>query len=258
MAIHDAKLPRGPLRSLLPAAVMTLFALPILIGLGVWQLERLAWKEGLIASINEGLSRQPVPLEQPQDAWKEFSSKEYWPVSVTGRFRHADERRLFATEAGDFGWHIYTPLETEGGKILFVNRGFVPEALKDPQSRAAGETEGQVTVRGLLRKPGVKGYFDADADQVRNIWYWRDLSGMAASLGSKDEARVLPFFVDAAAEPANPGGWPKGGVTRLDIPNRHLEYALTWFGLAGALLAVFGAYAWTRLREPKQGEHPLA
>jgi surfeit locus 1 family protein len=169
-------------------------------------------------------------------------------VSVVGHFRHQDERRLFASNGGETGWHIYTPLETQGGKILFVNRGFVPDALKEPASRAAGQIEGEVTVRGLIRKPGVQGSFEPDADQGRNIWYWRDLAGMTASLAAADQKRVLPFFVDALAEPENPGGWPKGGATRLEIPNRHLEYALTWFGLAGALLAVFAAFAWTRLR----------
>ena len=249
----------GRLRGLLWPTALTLAMLPILVGLGVWQLQRLAWKESLIASIAEGLARAPAPLEQPPEAWKELGGKEYWPVSVVGRFRHADERRLFATQGSEMGWHIYTPLETQGGKILFVNRGFVPDALKDPESRKAGEIEGEVTVRGLVRKPGVRGWFEPDADPVRNVWFWRDLAGMSAALGSEqDRSRVLPFFVDASAEPANPGGWPKGGVTRLDIPNRHLEYALTWFGLAGTLLAVFAAFAWTRLRAAPRPEHPSA
>lgn len=239
--------PRG--RSLMVPALMTLVALPILLGLGFWQLERLAWKETLIASINESLGKEPVPLEQPAEAWKQLGHEEYRPVSVSGHFRHGDERRLFAVDAEGPGWHIYTPFETDGGKILFVNRGFVPEEFKEPAARAAGQIEGRVTVRGLVRKAGVKGWFEPDADRTRNVWYWRDLDGMAASLGSaEDRARVLPFFVDATAEPANPGGWPKGGVTRLDIPNRHLEYALTWFGLAATLLAVFAAFAWTRRR----------
>lgn len=236
-------------RGLMWPAASALVAFAILIGLGVWQVERLQWKESLIASINDGLGKPPAPLEQPADAWKELSTHEYRPVSISGHFRHTDEHRLFAIDGSEMGWHIFTPLETEGGNILFVNRGFVPDALKEPASRAAGEIEGQVTVAGLVRKPAVKGMFDPDADQVRNVWYWRDLAGMTASLPTEPErARVLPFFVDAAAEPANPGGWPKGGVTRLDIPNRHLEYALTWFGLAGTLLAVFAAFAWTRLR----------
>lgn len=251
--IHLQEAGRGGLRALLWPAVFTLASLPLLIGLGVWQLERLAWKEGLIAAINEGLGQPPAPLEQPADAWKELAGKEYRPVSVTGRFRHGDERLLFATD-GEMGWHVYTPLETEGGNLVFVNRGFVPDRLKDPASRAAGQIDGQMTVQGLVRKPGVAGWFDAEADTAHNRYYWRDLAGMTASLSSEqDRARVLPLFVDAAAEPANPGGWPKGGVTRLDIPNRHLEYALTWFGLAATLVAVFAAFAWTRLRAPGSG-----
>ncbi len=254
MATPQNDVMRARIRGLIPAAVMTLLALALLIGLGVWQVERLAWKEALIASISEGLGKAPAPLEQPADSWKALSTLEYRPVSVTGHFRHQDERHLFATDGGDFGWHVYTPLETEGGNIVFINRGFVPEALKNPSSRTAGQVEGQVTVRGLLRKPGVKGWFEPDPDQSRNIWYWRDLTGMETSLGSdQDRARVLPLFVDAAAEPANPGGWPKGGVTRLDIPNRHLEYALTWFGLAVTLVIVFAAFAWTRLRGDETG-----
>jgi surfeit locus 1 family protein len=233
---------------LVAATVMTVLALPILIGLGVWQLERLAWKESLIAAITEGLGKAPARLEQPADAWRELAQHEYRPVAVTGHFRHGDERHLFAVDGGTPGWHVYTPLETEGGKVLLVNRGFVPETLKDPASRREGQIEGTVTVKGLVRKAGVRGWFEPDADPARNIWYWRDLAGMAASLGAADQARVLPFFVDAAADPANPGGWPKGGVTRLDIPNRHLEYALTWFGLAAALAAVFGVFVRARLR----------
>lgn len=236
------------LRGLIPAALATLVALALLIGLGVWQLERLAWKEGLIAAINEGLRQPPVPLEEPPDAWKALAGAEYRPVSVTGRFRHGEERHLFAVQDGEMGWHVYTPLETRGGNVVMVNRGFVPETLKDPARRAAGQVAGEVTVQGLLRRPGVRGWFEPDADAVRNVWYWRDLAGMTASLPEADRARVLPLFVEAAAEPANPGGWPRGGVTRLDIPNRHLEYALTWFGLAATLLAVFGAFAWSRLR----------
>lgn len=246
---NDHEAGRSALRGLVWPAVFTLVSLPILIGLGMWQLERLAWKEGLIAAIDDGLGRPPAPLEQPADAWKELAGKEYRPVSVAGRFRHGDERLLFATEGGEMGWHVYTPLESEGGHIVFVNRGFVPDRLADPARRAAGQIDGQVTVKGLARKPGVRGWFEPDADTARRVFYWRDLAGMTALLASEqDKARVLPLFVDAAAEPANPGGWPKGGVTRLDIPNRHMEYALTWFGLAATLIAVFAAFAWTRLR----------
>lgn len=204
-------------KRLLWPGVMTLIGLAILAGLGTWQLERKAWKENLIASIEAGVHRPPVQLREIALVPK---GKEYWRVSVTGRFRHADERRLFATDGSEMGWHIYTPLETDFGKIVFVNRGFVPDALKDAANRAVGQIEAPVTVRGLLRMPPDKSWFDPEADTARNLWYWRDLKGMTAALGSaEDRARVLPFFVDAEVEPATPGGWPKGGATRLELPN---------------------------------------
>lgn len=248
MAQHDTPADRATVRGLVPAALATLVAFAILVGLGVWQLERLAWKNGLIADIERSRDKAPADLETPKDAWKALGKEEYRPVSATGQFRHQDERHLFAVQGGEAGWHVYTPLETKGGNILFVNRGFVPDRLKAPQSRPEGQIEGTVTVVGLVRAPGVRGSFEPDRDPAKNVWYWRDLAGMVASLGIPGAwERMLPFFVDAEAEPANPGGWPKGGVTRLEIPNRHLEYALTWFGLAGALLAVFGAFVWSRL-----------
>lgn len=236
-------------RGLVPAALATLVAFSIMVALGNWQLERLHWKEGLVAAIESGLKKEPAPLEEPADAWKELRREEYRPVTVRGRFLHEYERHLFATDNGQMGWHIYTPLETEGGRILFVNRGFVPDALKEPSTRPDGQIAGTVTVNGLVRAPGVQGSFEPDRDPTKNVWHWRDLAGMIASMGIEGAwTRMIPFFVDATVEPVPPGGWPKGGATRLDLPNRHLEYALTWFGLAGTLLVVFGAFVWTRLR----------
>jgi surfeit locus 1 family protein len=243
---------RAALKGLVGPAVATLLALAFLIGLGTWQLQRLAWKEDLIASIQKSLDAAPVPLETPVNAWKALGFTEYQPVTVAGRFRHGEERHVFAIADGEPGWYVVTPLETEGGHIVFVNRGFVPDALKDPKTRAQGQVEGVVTVTGLVRHAGTKGTFDQDPDLARNIWYWRDLGAMASSVGLAAEPdKIIPYFVEAKAEPANPGGWPKGGVTRVDLPNRHLEYALTWFGLAATLAAVFAAFAWSRLRGPK-------
>ena len=233
-------------KRLLWPAFATLAGVALMISLGNWQMRRLAWKEELTASINAGIHRPPVPLQEIAAA---PAGKEYWRASVTGRFRHADEHRVFATSGDDIGWHIYTPLETDFGKIVFVNRGFVPDALKDPASRSAGQVEGPVTINGLLRLPPDKGLFDPETDVARNLWYWRDLAGMTAALGApEDRARALPFFIDAEADPPNPGGWPKGGVTRLELPNRHLEYALTWYGLAASLAGVFVAFAVGRWR----------
>ncbi|WP_244438603.1 SURF1 family protein [Hyphomicrobium nitrativorans] len=199
------------IRGLVPAALATLVAFSIMVALGNWQMERLHWKEGLVAAIESGLKKEPVALEEPADAWKDLRKEEYRPVTVSGRFLHEHERHLFATDHGQMGWHIYTPLETGGGRILFVNRGFVPDVLKDPATRPDGQITGTVTVKGLVRAPGVQGSFEPDRDPAKNVWHWRDLAGMIASMGIEGAwTRMMPFFVDATAEPANPGGWPKG------------------------------------------------
>jgi surfeit locus 1 family protein len=108
-----------------------------------------------------------------------------------------------------------------------------------------GQIEGEIELTGLLRMPSTKGTFTPDNEPQHNLWYWRDLDGLIrATFAAGDRARV-PAFVDAEA--AALGGWPKGGATLLELPNRHLEYAITWFGLAAALIAVFAAYTAPRL-----------
>ena len=124
----------------------------------------------------------------------------------------------------------------------------VPDQLKLARTRPQGQLETDVVVTGLARAPETQRLFTPDNDVARNIWYWRDLDGMAASvLAPGERARVAPFFVESEAAPV-PGGWPKGGVTRLQLSNRHLEYAITWYGLAAALVAVYGVFARSRLR----------
>jgi surfeit locus 1 family protein len=132
---------------------------------------------------------------------------------------------------------VLTPLEEPGGAIVFVNRGYIPAELKNSAKRAAGRVSGTVRVVGLLRLPpnGRPNWFLPDNRPDLNYWFWVDLPAMAAA-DALD--RVAPFYIDADAAP-NPGGWPKGGVTRLELPNDHLQYAITWFSLAIALIVVY-------------------
>ena len=122
---------------------------------------------------------------------------------------------------------------------MLVNRGFVPLDRMDAATRREGQVAGIVTVTGLLRLPEERSWFTPADDPARGIWQERDPAAIAKAYGL---ARAAPFFIDADASP-NPGGLPQGGETKLVFPNRHLEYAITWFGLAFALLAVFVAFA---------------
>ncbi len=230
-------------------AVMTLAGLAILIGLGNWQMHRLAWKEGLIAAIAERAHAEPVPLAAAE---RRGGDVEYLRVKARGTLLNDKELDFYAfDEQAGPGWHILTPLWIADGSVVFVNRGFVPDELKDAAKRRDGGPAGEVEIIGLARKPEAAGAFTPANDAGKNIWYWRDLPAMAAAAFGPETPRVVPFVVDAELDPRPPGGWPKGGVTRLELPNRHLEYALTWYGLAAALLGVFAVFAAARWRQPR-------
>jgi surfeit locus 1 family protein len=240
------------------ATVCTLAALAVLIGLGTWQMQRKAWKEGLIDAIARRVTADPVPLDTAARRWAAGEDLEYLRVTARGRYHHDKERLLYAPGKGGPGYHVFTPLETAAGRYLFVNRGFVPEAMKDPSARVAGQPGGEVEVTGLLRRPAEQGWFMPANEPARNLWFWRDLDGMAASAFGREASNTLPFFLDEQPSDgaASAAAWPRSGVTRLDLPNRHLEYAVTWYGLAGALIAVYLAFAIGRVRRSTRNPAP--
>lgn len=213
------------------AAVIVLVCL----GLGAWQIERLHWKEGLIAARQAALSAPAIPVPQEDAASRGL---EFHRVTVTGVFLNNKEILLGATsESGVNGYQILTPLRETDGRIVFVNRGFIPAELRDRSTRMAGEPTGTVRVEGLLRLPpqGRPNWFLPNNRPDLNYWFWVDLPAMAAADHLSD---VADFYLDADATP-NPGGWPRGGVTRLVLPNNHLQYAITWFSLAVAMIVVY-------------------
>ena len=238
------------------AAVLALLAaaFAILIGLGTWQVQRLHWKEGLIAQIEARIHQPPVAIADLQDRVSEPGALEYTPVTVRGIFQHGDEMFFFATHEGQSGWFVYTPLllapdenHASGGAVI-VNRGFVPYDRRDPATRPGSQPEGEVAVTGLARErlEGKPSFIVPDNRPDERTFYWKDWTSMVEIAGL-DASDTVPYFIDAG--PAeNPGGLPVGGVTIVDLPNSHLQYAVTWYGLAAALLAVAGGWFWRRRR----------
>lgn len=224
-------------------AVAVLAAFAILCSLGIWQVERLHWKLGLIDRIHDRLSAAPVPLPTSDivpDAWQ------YRRVEVGGVFRYDQESHVFgANRYGDSGWLVITPLERPDGTFVFVNRGWVPQDRKDPKTRPEGQVKGPVHIVGIVHLPWPRGMFVGPNNPDKNVWFYGDIDAMARH---DDIRRYAPVFVDADATP-NPGGLPIGGQTRVHLPNNHLEYAITWFALAAALLVMF-VYAHARRQEP--------
>jgi surfeit locus 1 family protein len=248
MRVEQGVTPRGRLSVILALAV-SLAAFAVLIVLGNWQVQRLQWKEQLIATIEARVHAEPRPLAEVLGAGPAVSDLEYTPVTLQGVFVHSAERHFFATWDGASGFFVYTPLRRPQGDYVFVNRGFVPYDLKDPARRPQSQPEGPVTVTGLLRAPLVEkpSSILPDNDLAKNLFYWKDIRAMAETSGLLADASILGVFVDADAT-ANPGGLPVGGVTLIDLPNNHLQYAVTWYGLAAALAAVFGVWLWRYVR----------
>ncbi|HTW54235.1 MAG TPA: SURF1 family protein [Stellaceae bacterium] len=224
-----------------PRLVPTLFTVPgliLLIGLGVWQVQRLHWKEGLIAQRDAAVGAAPAA---PPQTLAEARGLEFHHIVAEGAFRNDKELFLAASsDSGESGYQVVTPLVMTDGRTMFVNRGFIPLELKDRTKRGAGELSGTQHVIGLMRIPPATkpSFFLPDNRPDLNLWFWVDLPAMARQDGIADP---VPFYIDADKTP-NPGGWPKGGVTRLDLPNNHLQYAITWFALAVALAVIYVLY----------------
>jgi len=241
-------------RSLVAPGAATLVATAILVGLGVWQVERLAWKEALIARVTAGLTAPPVPAPGPEDwAGLDVAEREYQRVAVSGTF--FEDRSAYVVYAltepkgkyGGSGSLVMTPLQTTAGWTVYVNRGFVPANRRDAVAAADASGARVVTVTGLLRAPRGRSWFAPGDDPEANAWFSRDPALYAAAYGAPGEA-VAPYIIDADFDPSLPDGLPQGGETIVSFPNSHLGYAITWFGLAFASLAVFAVFAAGRLR----------
>jgi surfeit locus 1 family protein len=238
------------LRELLLPGILSIVGIAILMGFGFWQLERLAWKEALIARVEARTTAPAAPLP-PESEWSKVNAEddEYRRVTLQGNFRHDSETLVYTVQsensrgASGPGYFVMTPLELASGANVIVNRGFVPLEKKDPATRRAGQVEGTVTVTGLLRMPDEANCFAPGNDPAKDSGYRRVPSEIARARGIE---RVAPFTVDADSTP-NPGGLPQGGATRVSFPNNHLQYVVTWFGLAFSLAAVFAAFAWQRI-----------
>ncbi len=218
-------------------------ALAALTGLGTWQLQRLQWKDALIA---ERQAQSTAPAMALPAVIGDPAALAFRRVRVTGRFLHARELYLTGrSHKRQIGVHVVTPLLLEDGRALLVDRGWVPMEKRDPARRAEGQLDGSVTLEGLLRLGGWTGsaWLRPENRSAENTWIWVDPPAMTAAAGLEQPVTALYL---AAGPAANPGGLPKGGQTVVAPRNDHLKYALTWFALAGALLVIFTLFHYRR------------
>jgi surfeit locus 1 family protein len=226
----------------------TVPALLVLLGLGTWQVERLQWKDGLIAERTARTTAAPIALPRAGAPLSPgaLADLDYRRATAIGQFLHDREMYLAArTMQGAVGYQVITPLQRTDGSIVLVNRGWVPDDRKDPAKRPEGQVATEVTIEGAIRAPGRQHWLQPDNEPEKNLWFWTDLDAMARHAGAAPE-RLVPVFLEAVAAP-NPGGLPVGGQTRVNLPNDHLQYAITWYALAVGLAVIYVVY---HLRRP--------
>lgn len=222
-------------------AAAALVAAAVLAALGVWQIERRAWKHELIAAVDARIHALAVPAPGPAD-WPRINAKDdaYRRVAVIGLFDHDRETLVQAVTERGPGYWVITPLKTRGFTVL-VNRGFVPKDKRSPNGRAP--FAGTASVTGLLRVTDPGGAFLRSNDAAADRWYSRDVAAIAKARGL---GKVAPYFIDANNSP-NPDGYPVGGLTVVKFNDNHLVYALTWFTLC--MLSLFFAWRLWRIRD---------
>ena len=234
------------MRASLVATLIALPAVVVLIGLGLWQLDRMAWKHDLIATMQQRMNEAPramadiLAMPADQRAWR--------PVMVVGRFLNDREMPLYRQDVDDGtpGYDILTPLVLADGRAVLVNRGWVPPDKRDASTRT-GAPRGQVWVTGIVREIGERESFANDNSPETGEWYWIDREAMEVHAG----VGLLPLVVVADRD-ADASALPRGGQVRLDLRDDHLHYALTWFGLAAAMAVIYGIWMWRSLRRRKR------
>jgi surfeit locus 1 family protein len=215
-----------------------------LIALGTWQLQRKAWKEGLIAALDERSAAPPSTLPASA-AWPNLNPAhdEYRRVTFNAKFEKNDDALVYASASGfrpdisGFGVWVFTPATLADGSVVVINRGFVPSDTNwKPNVEPSPPPSGEVVITGAMRWAERRPWFTPQ-DQA-NVFFVRDPAAIAAAKGW---GAVAPFYIEQEA-PVPPGAWPQPGKLVPSLPNNHLQYVVTWYGLALVLAVIFAAY----------------
>jgi cytochrome oxidase assembly protein ShyY1 len=236
-------------RGLLIPAIATFAMLIVFIGLGTWQIERKAWKEGLIDTLTRRLESQPVDLPGPADwARLDAGNAEFRRVRLNVQFPKAQDKTqdaLVYTSGSQIrddvkgqGFFVFSPAKLASGATIVINRGFTPD--KNYPKAEGGQGNAQEIV-GVLRWPELPSWFTPDRDSA-GTWYARDHLAMAQAQGW---GQVAPFYIEME-DPVPPGGLPHPSVLKVLLRNDHLQYAITWFALAAVTAIMFALWAWRR------------
>lgn len=219
----------------------TLFTVPaviLMLALGVWQLQRLAWKTELIDAFETRVAAEPA---DPPSALTPADMGEwrFRHVVSTGRFLHDKELQITGKPyKGTAGFHVITPFVTESGLTVFVNRGWVPEDQRRAADRPGSLIPPPATLDGVIQQAGIKGYFVPENEPANDVWFTVRPQAMAGHLGIEGPV-ATGYYIDQLAEQPKLTALPFGAERTVSVRNEHLQYALTWFMLAATLIGVY-------------------
>lgn len=227
------------------AAGLSLFSVVVvalLVGLGVWQLQRRVEKHALIAALTTRVTAAPVPLP-PASRWNSLDPRhdEFRRVSFTATFEKRPDARVFTSgsslrpDVSGTGAWLFAPAQIAGGGVVVVNRGFVPDAR---QSDITAAPTSPVTLTGYIRFPEQPNFLTPHEETAQRLWFLRNQNAMAKALGW---GKVAPFYIDLEM-PAPANGVPKPGPLEVHLRDAHMQYAITWFGLAAAVAIAFAVW----------------
>lgn len=218
-------------------------AMTVTLALGTWQIFRLEQKTALINRIEAASTQAPLAALPPNDALADHA---FMRVALQGTWVPQVEFHVMPRYFKDqLGYHLFTPLRLADGRVVLVNRGWVPAAKKDPATRPESLAEGEAAITGMIRIGADRNYFTPTSDAKKNIWFGRDVAAMA-SAGGLDN--VAPATVDAIGA-QDPHHLPIAFSGEITLYNQHLTYIFTWYGIALAVLVIFLVYHYKRQDE---------
>lgn len=199
-------------------------------------MDRLQWKSGLIATFEKRMMEEAVlpPIEiNDLNQWR------YRRIKLEGIFQHEKELLMTGrTFEGTAGFHVLTPLLLFDNRIVLINRGWIPEKLKERQSRPNTLISGPIRFLGILREDKKRGFFVPDNEPQNEVWLYVDTVEMAEH---RKIYPVAPYFIDQIRK-SGVRELPIGVSTEINLRNEHLQYAFTWFSLAIILLIIYTIY----------------
>ena len=237
-------------------AVFTLLMLALFLGLGIWQLQRRTEKHALIATLTERLAAA-AGVAAAASQWHALTpaGDEFRRVRLTATYLRLPDAMVYSsgsairTDISGPGTWAFLPARLPTGETVVIDTGFVPNAMQDRglQDRAVAPlvTGAPVTLTGYIRFPEAAGMLTPQQNPAQRLWFTRDHLAMARTLGWGGE--VAPFYIDLET-PVPASGLPKPGPLDVHLPDDHMQYAIIWFSLAGAVVIAFGAWLRTQKR----------